>query len=191
MHDEHSQSRNELWFARQLQQAARLEQPRFSESLHQRIMQAVRPTVVDSAVGDSMVEPIRALPGSTVKVRNNASRRRARLLTSAWLTSAAALLAMVIAARWFVGPDDRNGPRQPQSAAIQSATVQPGPNANQVVGTGNSIPIKSSSADSAPDDIASAAANYTLDDLSRDAKATAHVLVDQLPFETPAEEWGL
>jgi type IV secretory pathway VirB10-like protein len=187
MNDEPSRSRSELWLARQLQQAARLEEPQFSEALYNRVMDAVRPAVVEMTAERSM----RAKPVLAVNARNDALRRRERWLAAAWLTSAAALLAIVFSARWFSGPDDRDRQQQPQSAATQSALVQPGPDANQVVATGNSKPAKPSSADAAPDDIASLAANYTLDDLSHDAQATAHVLVDQLPFETPTDEWGL
>jgi len=56
------------------------------------------------------------------------------------------------------------------------------------------VAVQSKSVEAVPgstgaNDVASL--NYTLDDLTRDAQATAHLPLDQLPFETPADEWGL
>jgi len=163
MHDEHSHTKSELWLARQLRDAARREAPAFSESLHQRIMQAVQPTAAELSV---------APPTDS---RNIISRRRSSWRTTAWLTAAAAaIFAMVIAARQFAGLGSHIGS---QPAPIQAVVVVP------------SKSIEAVSGGTGTDDVASQ--NYTLDDLTRDAQATAHLLVDQLPFETPADEWGL
>jgi hypothetical protein len=189
MHDEHSRSRSELWLARQLQDAARREQPRFSESLHRRIMQAVRSTAADPMVMAAGC----AEPASAGERRNGASRRQTYWRSAAWLTSAAAILAMVIAGRWFAGSENRSGASPSRPAVAPSVAAEPGPNVKRAVET-TATDAKSDTASPEgvdSNDIGSAVANYTLDDLTRDAQATAHVLVDQLPFETPAEEWGL
>jgi hypothetical protein len=175
MHDEHPRAKSERWLARQLRDAARREQPQFSESLHQRIMQAVRPTAAERFVAPR------------AESRSGAPRRRSYRKSAAWLTAAAVtVLAAVIAGRRLVGPDKQNGSQPLQSGITQSVAVQPTPSSKQTV---DGAP--SQSADVQPNEIVSLTANYTFDDLTRDAQATAHLLVDQLPFETPADEWGL
>jgi anti-sigma-K factor RskA len=182
MHDEHSRSRSEHWLARQLRDAARRQQPEFSESLHQRVMQAVRPPEA---------ERICAEPALSAKARIGFPRRRAYWKSAALLTAAVAILAMVIAGRRSAdssNPEIR-GDSQPQATvAVHPASDA---NANSIVNAGSSTAVKSLPADVESNAVASSPGDYTLDDLSRDARATAHLLVDQLPFETPTEDWGL
>lgn len=181
MHDE--QSRNERWFARQLRDAAHREQPRFSELLHQRIMHEVRATASEPAVANRVfAEP--------AVERSKVLRRRTFWGGAAVLTAAAAILAMVVAARWFGGTANQNRPT-PAPEAVAGPTVVPP--RSMVQQPFDAVPSKAT--DDTPQNTRSndvvPVSNYTLDDLSRDAQLTAHMLVDQLPFETPADEWGL
>lgn len=145
-----SHSRSESWFARQLRDTARLQRPEFSESLHDRVMRAIRPP--------SAVRP---------------ARRRGWQI--AWWTSvAAAIVGVALAGNWVVGSKSHDGASGSNLAVVKPVKSSPEPTGS------NASPVR-----------AALAANYTLDDLSRDARATAHILVDQLPFETPADDLGL
>ena len=189
MHDKHSRSRSELWLGRQLRDAARREQPEFSESLHRRIMQAVRPTTAEpTAANASLTNPACGDVAPAAEMRIDIPRHRSHWRSAAWLAAAAAVLASVIVVQRFGRPENRGGSQpsqtqssQPQMSVVHSVAVPESPIAKSDAPKDN---IE-------PDDLASATANYTFDDLSRDAQATAHMLVDQLPFETQAEDWGL
>ncbi len=150
MNGKQSHSRSERWLARQLRDAARRDRPDFSESLHERIIQSVRPRV-------AIAKPRRYWP------------------TAARLGAAAAVVVIAVAARSLVDSAKLAGENKtPVAVATSVGSSSPTGNGSSAVPNSNSL-----------------AANYTLDDLSRDAKATAHLLVDQLPFETPADDWGL
>ena len=133
--------------------------------------------------------------------------------TAGWLTAAAAIVAVAIVARSYVGHADRGDTRAVPPAISQPAVSQPvavkpvspvkpgaeivaakpidGPLAGNAPANDKSANHNLVESNGVSNTAASTAVSYTLDDLSRDAKATAHLLVDQLPFEAPAEEWGL
>ena len=176
-------SPGESRFSERLREAARRERPQFSESLHARIMQAVRSS---PAAGDRQASLPKRQPSSRWFLR------RIYLRNAAWLAVAAAVVAAVILARSQLVPAGGND-RVVQN--VQHPTAVPG---NVISPRVHPITLETDADDSLVDDeanelvdsISSSVAVYSLNDLSRDARTTAHLLVDELPFGS-ADEWGL
>lgn len=235
MHHNRFESRSERWLARRLRAAALRDRPQFSESLHQRIMQAVghtqtpdqSPVVAQISASEPATLRIDSQPivaeAAAMSRPNSHGKRSGRhgARAAAWLTAAAAAAAILFAARSFSGSKNspsnvaKNGgtasqiasahqsPKSSRATAIQSAATKRGEHVETSIAAKPNGAVNASSAIAvaapklvsgiSPDASGRASADeqYTFDDLSRAAKATAQLLVDELPFRAPAEEWGL
>ncbi|HEX3999355.1 MAG TPA: hypothetical protein VHX65_12460 [Pirellulales bacterium] len=247
MHDENSRSRSEDWMARKLREAARREQPQFSEALHQRIMQSVRPAdaagdasrfaaqrisgarMSGATVTSELTQPLVG-PAAPLTKRSGDSRLRRFWSNVGRIAAAtAAVLVVAVGVRSLIALVNQQNSRSLTSSitrpvagappAIESpatqlpaisnvpvrivatppkrATVEPvaidqdSPNDIDLAPSEIATDLTQELAGDLPQHISAAAAGYTLDGLGREAKATAHLLVDQLPFEMPGEDWGL
>jgi len=190
--DELQNSEEDGRLARQLRQAARDDQPAFSEALHGRIMQALRP-LAEATASESKPATIEPAPSGR---RNGGGSRRSRRAIY-WLSIASGLLAMAFGAWWVVGRSSNVIPGDPQRVAdtkqdrTDNQVVKQKPPATDSNAPGDDTDSLADDFDSIDASSLLSSVGYSWDDVNRTARATAQLVLDQSPLETSSEDWGL